>query len=142
MAGWFGRRARRTRLWVTITARRVDPAALLEECARSAELIAGESIAFDGASAALELRPASLRRTHAPRGDLALAGPDRARIATFVRELARVDTVEDIVVEAHVRGVEGVSSTSVLSLDALLERIEHGRLRAAVRYVTDRSDTH
>lgn len=132
------RKHRRTRVWVTISARRVDPAELLELLALDSHLRIGESIAFDGASTALELRLDSVAAHHAPRAPLSLDARDRELVARLLARLASEPTIQDIILESHVGGTEDVDRVNVLSLDALAEHVVQDRLVAAVRYITDR----
>jgi hypothetical protein len=131
-------RPRRTRVWLTIAARRVDPSELLETTAADLGIRTGESIAFDGASAALELRIGLRERRHGARDPLRIAEADRDALASTIRSIARVHTVQDIILESHVAGHEGVDGVRVLPLHALLALVESDQLEAAVRYITDR----
>lgn len=137
MLGLRKRQAPPTRAWVTISMRRVDPSGMLERVAESHGLRVLESIAFDGASAAVRLGLPSLERSHAPGSRIELDLTDRGALRAFLVEIHKDRTVQDVVFETHVGGVEDVTKESMLGFDALLDRIEHQQLRAGVRYVTD-----
>lgn len=142
MAPWK-RRARTaasavpTRAWVTITARRVDPAELLEQSAAASGLGVAESIAFDGESAAVELQLPSMVPHHDARDRLSLDELDRQRVARMLGTLRADATVQDLLLETHVGGEEHVDHVAVLAFGELVERILADRLRAGVRYVSD-----
>jgi hypothetical protein len=124
-------------VWVTVSARRVDPGELLERAAAQAGLRVRELVAFDGSSAAIAPRLRSLDARHEDGAPLGLDDADRERLDALLRTAHADPTVQDIALESHLPGAPDVARVQVLAFHDLLERVAAGNLAAGVRYLSD-----
>jgi hypothetical protein len=127
----------RTRVWVVVSARRVDPLALLIDAAKTARLSTMEQIAFDGASAAIELKLRLAEPRHEPGTSLSIDATARERIGELLQAIHADATVQDVVLESHVAGEDDASTQQFLEFPELLQLITDDQLHAGTRYVSD-----
>lgn len=120
-----------------VSARRIDPLQLLLDAAKAARLATREQIAFDGASAAIELRTRLSEPRHEPGAALSLSSGERTRIATLLRAIRNDPTVQDVVLESHVGGSVDAATQQFVEFADLLQMLTDDRLRAGTRYVSD-----